>query len=100
MMAFERTPSLPTLEPRTTDAIRAVLAKSAERGNHSDELHQLLCTAAEEARAKDIQAERLLVILKEIWYSLPNVAKSASAASENALLQELIGRCIEEYYAI
>jgi hypothetical protein len=100
MMAFERTPSPPTLEPRTVDAIRAALAVSVERGNHSDDLGQLLCTAAEEARQRGIQAERLLVILKDIWYSVPVVTKSASAAAENALLQELISRCIQEYYAI
>ena len=100
MMAFERTPSPPTLDPRTIEAIRAALAKSVAQGNHSDELRPLLCTAAEEARARDIQAERLLVILKDIWYSVPDVAKSASAAAENALLQDLISRCIQEYYAI
>ena len=100
MMAFDRTPSPPTLEPETIESIRISLAKSVKQGNHTDELHDLLCTAAEEARAKEIEAERLLVILKEIWYSLPEVAKSKSAAAENALLQELISRCIQEYYAI
>ena len=100
MMAFDRTPSPPTLEPQTIAAIRGVLARSVAQGNHADELHQLLCKAAEEARAKGIQAERLLVILKEVWYSLPQVAKSRSASAENALLQELITRCIHEYYAI
>jgi hypothetical protein len=100
MMAFERTPSPPTLDPRTIEAIRAALANSVAQGNHSEELRPLLCAAAEEARARDIQAERLLVILKDIWYSLPDVARSASAAAENALLQDLISRCIQEYYAI
>lgn len=100
MMAFDRTPSAPSLDPQTVDAIRTTLARSVAQGNHADELHQLLCKAAEEARAKGIQAERLLVILKEVWYSLPQVAKSRSASAENALLQELISRCIQEYYAI
>jgi hypothetical protein len=100
MMAFDRTPSPPTLDPQTIEALRAALARSVAQGNHADDLHQLLCKAAEEARAKGILAERLLVILKEVWYSLPEVAKSKSAAAENALLQELISRCIQEYYAI
>ncbi|HEY4218557.1 MAG TPA: hypothetical protein VGM67_15555 [Gemmatimonadaceae bacterium] len=100
MMAFDRTPSPPTLEPKTIDAIRVALAESVEHGNHSDELHRLLCTAAGEARDRGIQAERLLVILKDIWYSVPDVSRSTSAAAENALLQELISRCIHEYYAI
>jgi hypothetical protein len=98
MMAFDRTPSLPRLDPATTAALRAALARSVEEGNHSAELRDLLCQAAAEAREKGIQAERLLVMLKDIWYSLPEVAGAASSDVENALLQELISRCIQEYY--
>jgi hypothetical protein len=100
MMAFDRTPSAPTLAPTTIDSIRSALARSVAQGNHNDDLRDLLCAAADEARKKGIQAERLLVILKEIWYSLPEVAKAQSPEAENALLQELISRCIQEYYAL
>ncbi|MDB4877737.1 MAG: hypothetical protein JWM41_4183 [Gemmatimonadetes bacterium] len=100
MMAFDRTPSLPNLDPKTVEAIRAVLTTSVAQGNHADSLRDLLCTAAAEAREKGIQAERLLVILKDVWYSLPEVAKAQSSTAENALLQELISRCIQEYYAV
>jgi hypothetical protein len=99
MMAFDQTPSAPNLEPKTVDAIRAVLAKSIADGNHSDELKELLCTAAREARDKGILAERLLIILKDVWYSLPKLSSAPSSAAEHRLLQELISRCIHEYYA-
>ena len=100
MMAFDRTPSYPTLDPSTVAALRTVLAQSVVQGNHVDALRELLCHAAEEAREKGIQAERLLILLKEIWYSLPEVANAPSVDVENTLLQELISRCIHEYYAI
>ena len=100
MMAFDRTPSPPGLEPATVDALRTVLAKAVVQGSHVEDLRPLLCQAAEDARAKGMQAERLLVILKELWYSLPEVANAASPGSENALLQELISRCIQEYYSL
>jgi uncharacterized linocin/CFP29 family protein len=100
MMAFDRTPSLPGLEPGTVEALRSALSRSVTQGNHTDDLRELLCRAADEARTKGILAERLLVILKDIWYSLPNVAGARSSAAENALLQELISRCIQEYYAL
>ena len=99
-MAFDRTPSPLALDTMTVDAIRRVLAGSVAQGDHSDELRDLLCKAAEEARTKGIQAERLLIILKDIWYTLPDIAGAPSSAAENALLQELISRCIQEYYAI
>jgi hypothetical protein len=99
-MAFDGTPAPPSLEPGTVDAIRAVLARSLADGAHSDDLKELLCRAATEAREKGILAERLLIILKDIWYSVPNVAGARSAAAENKLLQELISRCIHEYYGV
>lgn len=100
MMAFDRTPSSPTLEPATIDALRAAFTKSVATGNHSDDLHSLLCAAAREARDKDIHAERLLVIMKDIWLSLPGVAAASTSSTANTLLQELISRCIREYYAL
>jgi hypothetical protein len=100
MMAFDRTPSRPTLESETVSALRKALATSVTQGNHSDNLRDLLCNAAADARSKGMQAEQLLVTLKEIWYSMPEVSNAPSAAIENTLLQELISRCIQEYYAL
>jgi hypothetical protein len=100
MMAFDRTPSRPALEPETVDALRKALATSLAQGNHVANLRDLLCRAAADARSKDMQAEQLLVILKDIWYSMPGVSTAASAMNENSLLQELISRCIQEYYAL
>jgi hypothetical protein len=101
MMAFDRTPS-PTamLDPRTVAELRAILGRSVVERNHADGLRDLLCRATEEAREKGIRAEQLLIILKDIWYSLPEVVNAPSADVETALLQELVSRCIHEYYAI
>ena len=100
MMAFDRTPSRPSLDPETVEALRTTLARSVAQGNHTDELRTLLCQAAQDARAKGIQAEQLLIILKDIWYTLPALASASSSDVENALLQDLISRCIQEYYSL
>lgn len=101
MMAFDRTPTQPSLDPETIAALRATLRRSVVQGNHEDDLHDLLCRAAEEARTKGIQAEQLLVALKDIWYGLPELRTAAATADkEQALLQQLISRCIQEYYAL
>jgi hypothetical protein len=99
MMAFDRTPTGPSLAPETVEALRAALAQSINRGSHSDDLRDLLCTAADEARTKGIPAERLLVMLKDIWHSLPDVLSATSSDIQHGLLQQLISRCIEEYYS-
>lgn len=98
MMAFDRTPSAPTLEPETVDALRTALARSVGQRKHDDDLRDTLNRAAKEARVKGMQPERLLVLLKEIWYSVPAVSTAASHETEQSLLQELITRCIQQYY--
>ena len=100
MMAFEKTPSSPRLEPKTTEALRAALARSITNGNHQDDLRDVLCQTAAEARDKGIRAEHLLIALKDIWFSLPEFTSKTPTDVDNALLQELISRCIQEYYAI
>ena len=98
MMAHDRSPP-PRLESSTTDALRASLERSLKQGNHADDLHSVLCAAATEAREKGIQAEQLLVILKDLWYSLPELTRTSNPGLHTALLRELISRCIHEYYA-
>lgn len=78
--------------------LRAALSRSAATGNHGDDLKQLLVRAADEARQKGVQAEQLLVAMKDIWYSLPQLAHSGTDV-QSRLLQQLIARCIQEYYA-
>lgn len=100
MMAFDRTPTPPGLDPATVEALRAVFARSIARGNHTAELHDVLCNAAHEARNREMPAERLLIVLKDLWYGLPDVSASASPDVQRHLLQELISRCIAEYYSV
>ena len=100
MMAFDRTPSQARFEPDTVAALRTALSDSISHGDLPANLHDLLCRAADEARSKDISAERLLLILKDIWYSLPEVAGAASRDVESVLLQQLISGCIQAYYSL
>lgn len=100
MMAFDRTPNRPELHPDTVEALRAALARSVRDGGHANNLRDILCRAAEDARSKQLPAEQLLIILKDIWYSLPEVAGASHSGTSSALLQDLISRCIQEYYAL
>ena len=97
MMAFDRMPS-PRLEAPTLDALRAVMQRAMRKGDHGMELQEVLARAATEAREKDIHAEQLLVIMKDLWHSIPDL-RAADTDRQNELLQELISRCITQYYA-
>ncbi len=98
MMAFDRTPNAPALDPATVAELRAALTRSVASGNHGDDLKGLLRRAAGEAREKGLQAEQLLVALKDIWYSLPDLTTHRADDTQTRLLQQLIARCIQEYY--
>jgi transcriptional regulator len=97
MMAYDRLPSQ-RLETETLDALRSVMDSAVRKGDHVDELHDVLLRAAAEARVKGIHAEQLLVILKDLWYSLPELRRVSNTERQAALLQQLISRCIEHYY--
>lgn len=98
MMAFERTPRA-VLDPATIAELRTTLSQSLQTGDHGAELKDLLARAASDARAKGMQAEQLLVALKDIWYSLPQLSTQLGNDVQTRLLQQLIARCIQEYYA-
>jgi hypothetical protein len=97
-MAFERTPHVsPRLGPETMQKLSDVMDRAVRRGDHSDELHDILCRAAGEARERGIRAEQLLVIMKDVWHSLPALQQGDSER-QTELLQELISHCIQQYY--
>jgi hypothetical protein len=99
MMAFDRSRSTDALDPATVAELRAALSRSVQAGNHGDELKGVLSRAAADARQKGIQAEQLLLALKDIWYSLPQLANQPASDVQTRLLQQLIARCIQEYYS-
>lgn len=98
MMAFERS-SNPGLDPATLAELRTALSRSLASGSHGDELRDLLRRLALQARERGLQAEQLLLALKEVWYALPEMSGRPGTELQTQLLQQLIARCIQEYYA-
>ena len=99
MTASDRTPEGGALDPALVAELRAVLSRSAKSGSHGAELRDLLSRTAADARAKGMHAEQLLVALKDIWYSIPDLATHHGGDVQTRLLQQLVARCIQEYYA-
>lgn len=101
MMSFDRTPTppSPSLSPDTINSLRSVLSDSAARGEFESSLETILHQVADESRTKGIAAEGLLVVLKDLWFSLPEVSTASSPNRQHALLQQLVSRCILAYYS-
>jgi hypothetical protein len=100
MMAFDRTPpSTGALDSSTILELRAALSNSLHAGDHGTELKDLLKRAATDARKRGVMAEQLLLALKDVWYSLPELSTKPGSEVQTRLLQQLIARCIQDYYA-
>jgi len=88
------------LEPATVAALRDALARMARSGGEDDALlRTTLVALSEEARAKQIAPEALLLVLKELWGGLDEVRAVADPALRAALLQRIVTRCIKQYFA-
>ena len=98
MMAFERTPNS-GLDPATLAELKTVLARSLAAGSHGDDLRGVLRTLAGQARERGLHAEQLLLALKDVWYGLPDLSSRPGTEVQTQLLQQLIARCIQEYYS-
>jgi hypothetical protein len=123
-MAHDSAPGSASLDDQTIEAVRAALRKyisapasarepaprpgedsiprfapAAHPASSGDELHAALHLMAAEARAKSVLPETLLVVLKDIWYSLPGVSAKREQSEQVRLLQRVVTMCIKEYYA-
>jgi hypothetical protein len=99
MMAFDRNSGASALDPVIATELRMALSRSVQSGNHGEELKMLLARAAGDARAKGLQAEQLILVLKDMWHSLPQLSTQPGNETQTRLLQQLIARCIQAYYA-
>ena len=97
MMAHDKTPDRPELSKSAVDALRTSLQRFLA-GDTAESLQPALRCVAEEARTKRIQAEQLLIVLKDLWFSLPEVTGVAGSDEQTRMLQRVVSLCIRAYY--
>lgn len=98
MMAFDRNSGASALDPVIMTELRMALSRSVQSGNHGEELKTLLARAAGDARSRGLQAEQLILVLKDVWSSVPHLSMQSNNETQTRLLQQLIARCIQAYY--
>jgi len=99
MMAHDSTPGPGALDPETIDTLRLALVQYVATPSDGESLRQTLDNMAAEAHEKSILPEQLLVVLKDVWYSLPSVRAMSDPSEQVRLLQRVVTICIKEYYA-
>ena len=101
MMIQQDTGPLPpnALAKETVEAVRRALLGHARTVEPPPELRTALHALAREAREKAVPPEQLLVTLKNVWQSLPEVENARDFAEQTRTLQRLVTISIKEYFA-
>jgi hypothetical protein len=98
MMAYDSSPPSGRLDDASLDAVRRALRAYLHDSRDSSGLQAALVLVSTEARARSILPEQLLVTLKELWNTLPEVRAMTDASEQVRLLQRVVTMCIREYY--
>ncbi len=97
MMVHDSTPVPPSISAESVSALREALA-SYLLASTDNELRPALRRFAQEAKEKNITAEQLLIVLKQVWYALPQLRDVLSPDRRVQLLQRIVSISIREYY--
>jgi len=99
MMAHDSSPGPVALEAETIDAVREALDDYVNAPSQPTPLRGALQRMAGEARQRTMLPEQVLILLKDIWYTLPGVQAITDPNEQVRLLQRVVTMCIKEYYA-
>lgn len=99
MMAHDSSAPRPDLSSATIASLERALASFLTNPADTNRLDGALRSLTAEARDKQVHAEQLLVVLKEVWYGLPQVREAPAGDAQNTLLQRVVTQCIRQYYS-
>jgi hypothetical protein len=96
-------PGLPVtprdLSVTTVEALRLALQATPSGPPSGGDLRRAVRLPCDEVRGKGLSAEQLLVLLKELWQSLPEGGQLPFGPVRREVLDQIITLYIEEYYA-
>jgi hypothetical protein len=100
-MANESGPMLPNgISQQAVDAVRGALERSLrDVGEPTEDVRCALNGLVREARERGVPPEQLLVVLKRLWYGLPEIRVAEPASDQARILQRVVTMCIKEYFA-
>ena len=100
MMASDSSHTPPSrLDDATVAAVRASLRAYLAASADSSPLQQALLHMSTEARERAMLPEQLLVVLKDVWGTLPEVRGMTDTGEQVRLLQRVVTMCIRAYYS-
>ena len=83
----------------TLETVREAIRRHLSPQAADSHLRTALRRLSAEARAKGLQAEQVVILLKQMWGELPEVSQPLAPDERRHLLERLVTLCIQEYYA-
>ena len=87
------------ISDETLTALRIALQQRLSGATGDAEIRQALRAMSEEARAESLHVEQVIVALKRVWESLPEVRRATDRQEQNRILERAVTLCIQEYYS-
>ena len=99
MMAQDSPSPRRQLSAEAIGSLESALQKYLVGEPESAGLQSTLRQVAAEARERGIHAEQMIMLLKDLWFQLPEIRSAAPGDQQPELLQRAVTLCIREYYA-
>ena len=87
-----------SLPAHTLDAVRDALRRQLAAPAPEAGLRPALRELSREARERGILPEHVIVLLKDVWHSVPQQASTLSPAERAQILERAVTLCIEAYF--
>jgi hypothetical protein len=101
MMAYDSSQNPPSrLDDETVATVRAALRAYLSNDYDANALQHALVRLSTEARERGVLPEQVLVVLKDVWSTLPEVRAMPDLGEQVRLLQRVVTMCIKEYYSV
>ena len=98
-MAHDSSAPRRQLSAQAIARLEAALEKYLQTGSDVGDLQAAIRSLSAEARENSIHAEQILVLLKDLWFGLPQIRTASPGDTQPELLQRAVTLCIREYYA-
>jgi hypothetical protein len=99
MMAHDSSAPRRQLSPDAIARLEAALGKYLQSGTEAADLQAAIRAVSAEARQHGIHAEQVLVVLKDLWFGLPQIRSASPGDQQPEMLQRVVTLCIREYYS-
>lgn len=87
------------LDEPTVELVRVALRRSLGEGVETPPMRTALAALTAHARDRGVLPEQLVVLIKDLWFAMPEVRTMPAAAELVRRQQAIVTMCIKEYFS-